>query len=91
MSVIGNKVEVLKTHIKKLNNCEVCLNSDDYDTIINEAEEIAKIAYFLKSYKELDKEREKAVKEAVMVYLNENNTYDGVLMKCIGYCFGERD
>lgn len=91
MSTVGNKIDMLKTHIRALNTCEVCLHSKDYDTIIHEAEEITKLAYFLKSYKELDREREKDVKETIMEYLNENNTYDRALMKNIGYCFGERD
>lgn len=91
MSVIGNKISTLRNHIKTLNKCEVCLNSEDYDTIIQEAEEIVKLASFLKSYKELDREREKDVKQTVMNYLNENNTYDGTFLKCIEYCFGEYD
>lgn len=91
MSVIGNKIGELKRHIRILRDCEVCLESNDYDTIIRRAQEIVKIAYFLKSYKELDKERENDVKETVMVYLNDNNTYDSALIKSIGYCFGERD
>ena len=91
MNVVGNKIDMLKMHIRTLNTCEVCLHSEDYDTMIREAEEIVKLAYFFKSYKELDREREKEVKETVMEYLNENNTYDGTLMECIGYCFGERD
>ena len=91
MSVIGDKIVTLRNHIRTLNKCEVCLNSEDYDTIIQEAEEIVKLASFLKLYKELDKERERDVKETVMNYLSENNTYDGAFLKCIGYCFGEYD
>lgn len=91
MGVIGNKIDSLKKHIRNLQNCEVCLNSNDYDIIVKEAEEIVKVASFLKSYKELDTEREKDVKETIMGYLNENNTYDSTLIKSVGYCFGEFD
>lgn len=91
MGVIGNKIDSLKKNIKNLQNFEVCLNSNDYDIIIKEAEEIVKVASFLKSYKELDAEREKDVKETIMGYLNENNTYDSALIKSVGYCFGEFD
>lgn len=91
MNIISNKINALKKHIRALNNCEVCLNSDDYDSIIHEAEEITKLAYFLKSYKELDEERKQAVKQVAMAYLNENNTYDSSLLKSIEYCFGECD
>lgn len=55
MSVIENKIVMLREHVKLLRHI-VCLSPDDYDTIIHESEEIAKLAYFLKSYKELDKE-----------------------------------
>ena len=91
MGVIGNKIEELRKHISNLNKCEICLCSDNYDIIINEAEEISKLAYFLKSYKELDKERQKDVNETIQVWLDEHDTYDRVLFECIGYCFGEKD
>lgn len=93
MGVIRNKMKELDKRINTLNELQdVFINQgSDFKAIINEAQEIVKLASFLDSYKELDKEREKDVKETVMVYLNKNNDYDSAFLKCIGYCFGECD
>jgi len=93
MSVISSKITALDNHIKKLIELrDVFINQGtDFAAIVEEAEEIVKLASFLDSYKALDKERETDVKETVMCWLNERNDYDSVLLKCIGYCFGERD
>lgn len=95
MGVISNKVRELDKHIvnlAKLRESDGWITKhSDFSTIVKEAEEIVKLASFLSSYKELDNEREKDVKEATMVYLNRENTYDSTLLKCIGYCFGEYD
>ena len=95
MGVISDKTKQLDKHIvnlAKLRESDGWITKhSDFSTIIKEAEEIVKLASFLSSYKELDNEREKDVKEAVMVYLNRENTYDSALLKCIEYCFGEND
>lgn len=93
MSVISEKMKQLEKHINNLNKLKDLWIAKDTDfvAITKEAEEIVKLASFLSAYKELDKEREKDVKEAVMVYLNRENTYDSALLKCVGYCFGEYD
>lgn len=93
MGVINDKMKKLDKHISNMNTLrDVFINQEtDFGAIIKEAEEIIKVASFLDSYKELDKEREKDVKETVMVYLNRENTYDSAFLKCIEYCFGECD
>lgn len=93
MGVISNKVKELEMHINNINKLKgLWIAQDtDFEAITKEAEEIVKLSSFLSSYKELDNEREKDVKEATMVYLNRENTYDSTLLKCIGYCFGEYD
>ena len=64
----------------------------DLDSVIKCLQEIIETASFLKQYKDLDKEREEAVKQTVMVYMNDNDTYDSAFLKCIEYCFsGESD
>jgi hypothetical protein len=95
MGVISDKTKQLDKHIAnlaKLRESDGWITKhSDFSTIVKEAEEIVKLASFLNSYKELDDEREKDVKEAVMVYLNRENTYDSTLLKCVEYCFGEYD
>ncbi len=93
MGVIASKINELDGHIVELISLrELYVDmGTDFEAVIKEAQEIVKLASFLNSYKELDKEREKSVKETVMNYLNERNTYDSALMESIGYDFGERD
>lgn len=95
MGVISNKVRELDKHIVNLGKLRESdgwiTKHSDFSSIIKEAEEIVKLASFLNSYKELDDEREKDVKETVMAYLNRENTYDSTLLKCVEYCFGEYD
>lgn len=87
MDVINEKINLLKKHIYQLNKCEVYLLSDDYGKIIEEAEEIVKLAAFLKEYRSLDKQRMKNVKEVALNYLNENDTYDSSFLKTLDSCF----
>lgn len=97
MSIVGNKITELNSHIAKLNKLSGFADGwrvdqgTDFEAVVKEAEEIVKLASFLVSYKDLDNEREKDVKEIVMNYLNKNNTYDSAFIKSIGYCFGECD
>ena len=95
MSVISEKVKELDKHIRKLRKIKDedgwITKYSDFDTILKEAEEIVKLASFLNSYKELDKEREQHVKETIGVYMDRENTYDSALFKCVEYCFGEYD
>ena len=93
MNVISNKIKELNKNINKLNNLKGLGVAQDtnFDEITKIAEEIVKLSSFLSSYKELDKEREKAVKETIMAFFDEENNYDGTLMECVGYCFGECD
>ena len=93
MGIIADKRHELNQHIQELNRLRWgCVDSDtDFLAVAKEAEKIVKLAYFLESYKELDKEREASVKETVMGYLNEQNTYDSALIESLGYCFGEYD
>lgn len=97
MSVVGNKINELNAHIKKLNKLSGLADGwrvdqgTDFEAVIKEAEEIVKLASFLASYKDLDNEREKDVKESIMVYFDRENTYDSTLLKCVEYCFGECD
>lgn len=93
MGVISKKINELDGHILELISLrELYVDmGTDFEAVVKEAQEIVKLASFLNSYKELDKEREKAVKETVLGYLNERNTYDSALIESLGYNFGERD
>ena len=91
--VIRQKLVELDNHIKELNRlrCVGITQGSNFSAIVKEAEEITKLASFLDSYKDLDKDREREVKETIMIYFNREHTYDSTLLKCIGYCFGECD
>lgn len=91
MSVVNDKVNLLRKNITTLNEYKYDLEFDNYDAIMCIAEDIVKLAYFLKSYRDLDVERERDVKETVIAFLNRNDMYDKPFMDCIEHCFGEYD
>lgn len=87
MSIINKKIHELRKHISALDEDDAYLYSDKYEKIVEHAQEIVKLASFLKDYRELDKERLRDVKEVAMNDLNKRNDYDSALLKTYESCF----